>query len=154
MMMKGKAMTGKNQYSEANSTSRKEYAEFVAKLSDKDLVTHMPADWTVSAVLAHLAFWDFRAITLIKKWQETGVGDSPNDTDVVNEATRPLFIAIEPRRALQLSLDYAAELDALIDSLDADFIRAIEERGKAVRLDRAHHRYMHMNDIKAALGLK
>jgi endonuclease IV len=42
----------------------------------------------------------------------------------------------------------------LIDSLDANFIRAIEEYGKTVRLDRAHHRYMHMNDIKAALGQK
>jgi Mycothiol maleylpyruvate isomerase N-terminal domain len=149
-----KMMTGKNQYSEANNTSRKDYSEFVTKLSDKDLATPMPANWSVSGVMAHLAFWDFRAITLIKKWQAGGVNDSPNDIDVVNEATRPLFVALEPHKALQLSLEYAVELDALVDSLDADFIRAVEERGKAVRLDRAHHRYMHMNDIKAVLGLK
>jgi Mycothiol maleylpyruvate isomerase N-terminal domain. len=147
-------MTGKNQYSEANSKSRKDYAEFVAQLSDRDLATPMPANWTVTGVLAHLAFWDFRAITLIKKWQESGVSESPNDVDVVNEATRPLFNSLDGHTARQLSLEYAGELDALVDSLDAEFIRAIEERGKNVRLDRAHHRYAHMDDIKAALGVK
>lgn len=147
-------MSPKNQYSEANAASLKELAGFVASLTDKQLTTAMPAGWTVSAVLVHLAFWDFRAITLIKKWQNEGISASPNDIDVVNEATRPFFAAVEPRRAAVLSLDYAHQLDELVDSLDPAFLQAIEETGKTVRLDRSRHRTMHMNDIKTVLGMK
>lgn len=147
-------MSPKNQYSEANSASLKELSGFVASLTDTQLTTAMPAGWTVSAVLVHLAFWDFRAITLIKKWLTEGISASPNDIDIVNEATRPFFAAVEPRRAVALSLDYARQLDELVDSLDPAFLQAVEEQGKTVRLDRSRHRTMHMNDIKAALGTK
>ena len=147
-------MSKKNQYSEGNSASLIELSDFAYSLSDKQLTTPMPADWTVSAVLAHLAFWDFRAITLIKKWQAEEISASPNDVDVVNEATRPFLIAIDPHRAVKLALATGRELDELIDSLDPVFIQAIEESGKTVRLDRASHRRTHINEIKNALGVK
>jgi hypothetical protein len=147
-------MTNKNHYSDENKLSRQELVDFVATLSESDLKTHMPVDWTVSAVLAHLAFWDFRAITLIKKWQAEGINPSPNDVDVVNESTRPFFIAIEPHRAAKITLDYALALDDLIDSLDPAFIQAIEKNGKTVHLDRASHRRMHIREIKTSLSTK
>ena len=147
-------MSSKNQYSKANATSLKELADFANSLNEKQLVTPMPAAWTVSGVLAHLAFWDFRATTLIHKWRIEGISASPNDVDVVNETSRPFLIAIEPRQAVNLTLECARELDSLIDSLDDDFIHMIEEQGKTVRLDRAHHRNLHLGEIKTALGLK
>ena len=148
-------MTEKNSYSELNWASQKELTDFAAALTEENLTAHMPADWTVSAVFGHLAFWDFRNITLIKKWLAEGnVSTSPIDVDVVNEATRPLLIANYPHQAVQMALERARELDTLIDSLDPDFIHAIEAEGKAVRLDRNRHRQTHMNDIQAALGLK
>lgn len=146
-------MTAKNRYSEENATSFKELTEFTHSLTESQLLTPMPAAWTVSAVLAHLAFWDFRGITLIKKWQSEGIHPSPNDVDVVNESTRPLLIAIEPQKAIEVCLKYATELDQLIDSLSPEFIQDIEENGKTVRLDRSTHRHTHMREIKAALGI-
>jgi hypothetical protein len=53
-----------------NNTERNNLISFARQLSAVDLRTPMPAGWTVSAVLAHLAFWDLRALTLIQKWQK------------------------------------------------------------------------------------
>lgn len=142
-----------NPYSEKNAASLQDLANFVESLSDHQLATPMPADWTVAGVLAHLAFWDFRAVTLIKKWQKEGIGSSPNDTDVVNEATRPFFNALTPKQSVELALSLGRQVDEMIDSLDPEFIKLIEEKGSTVRLDRAHHRYCHIDEMNAALNL-
>ena len=70
----------------ANSASCEELTHFVNSLNEKQLGTAMPAGWTVSGVLCHLVYWDFRAITLLKQWQSTGITPTPNDFDLVNEA--------------------------------------------------------------------
>jgi hypothetical protein len=142
-----------NKYSAANKTSNEELEKFVSTLTDEQLTTRMPADWTVSGVLAHLAFWDFRAITLIQKWQAEGVGPSAIDTDVINEVSRPFCNAIDPRETIRLMLEYARQLDALVESLSPEFFDRIEENRTTVRLGRGHHRYGHMADIKQALGI-
>jgi hypothetical protein len=121
------------------------------KLSDEDLRTPMEAGWTVSAVLAHLAFWDQRAITLIEKWKEEGVGDSAIDVDVVNEATMRLCLAIPPRKAAELAITVADEIDRLICDLNPEMVQAILMRGATVKLNRADHRRTHMNEIEGAL---
>jgi len=41
----------------------------------------MAAGWTVSAVLAHLAFWDLRAIVSARQMQQQHPGPSPMDTE-------------------------------------------------------------------------
>ena len=47
---------------------RERLRSLVARLSDKELSRPMPGGWTVSAVLAHIAFWDARAIYFLDKW--------------------------------------------------------------------------------------
>lgn len=142
-----------NKYSAANKTSFEELEKFVSTLTDEQLTARMPADWTVSGVLAHLAFWDFRAITLIQKWQTEGVGPSAIDTDVINEVSRPFCNAIKPSETIRMMLDYGRQLDAMVESLPPELFNQIEENGTTVRLERGHHRYGHMTDIKQALGL-
>jgi len=142
-----------NAYTEANSTSLKELEGFVTSLTEKQLTTRMPADWTVSGVLGHLTFWDFRFITLVKKWEKEGISPSPIDVDVINEATRPSLNAVDPHTSVKLMLETAHQLDALIDSLDPSMIKEIEERGLNLRLDRSLHRYDHMNDTNAGTHL-
>jgi hypothetical protein len=132
-----------------NETLRKK----VESLSTEDLNTPMEAGWTVSAVLAHLAFWDFRAVTLIDKWKKEGVGDSPMDTDVINEVTRRLFLSIPPEKAAQLVLSAANEIDRVIEALDPEMIEAIRTTGKTVRLNRADHRITHLGEIENALKI-
>lgn len=140
-------------FAKENHASRNELAEFVNHLSQDQLYHEMPAGWNVLAVLAHLAFWDQRAITLIKKWQKEGISDSPNDTDVINEVTRPFFRQLEPESGKALVLDTANAVDQLIESLPETFLKEILEKGTTVHLNRAAHRRMHIAEIKKALGL-
>jgi hypothetical protein len=136
---------------EVNARSNEALRKFVKGLSLDDLRVPMEAGWTVSTVLAHLVFWDQRAITLIEKWKREGVGDSAVDTDVVNETARRLCLAIPPAEAAELCLAVADEIDRLITGLGPDMVEAIQTRGKTVRLNRADHRRTHMAEIERAL---
>ena len=146
-------MSVQQPYNLENTASREYLKAFINKLSDSDLGHPLDAGWTVSAVLAHLAFWDQRASVLIEKWQKEGIGPSPIDLDVVNEATRPLCLAVPPRVAAELALTSALAIDQAIEQLAPDFMADIETKGQTVRLNRATHRHGHLEQIKQALGL-
>jgi len=145
-------MTENTAYRAENDASRNELVRLVNGLSQDQLLSEMPAGWNVIAVLAHLAFWDLRASTLIKKWHSEGIALSVVDTDVINEVTRPMFRTLDPKTGVKAVLDAAAEVDALIESLPAGFIQAIIEKGTNVHLNRAKHRMMHIEEIKNALA--
>jgi hypothetical protein len=135
-----------------NAAEREYMKKTAAGLSDEELARPMDAGWTPAAVLAHLAFWDARAVILIRKWQKEGVGDSPNDTDVINEATRELCLAIPPRAAAALALEKAKELDGIIAALSPEWVDRIVTIGKTVHLQRFPHRKEHLDEIEKVLG--
>jgi hypothetical protein len=136
----------------ANTTERERMKKFIANLSEEKLSRPMAAGWTPAAMLAHLAFWDRRAITLIRKWQKEGIGESPVDVDVVNEATRGLCLAIPPRAAAALALEEAAKLDDIIAALSPEWADRIVTIGMTVHLKRFPHRKEHLDEIEKALG--
>jgi hypothetical protein len=135
-----------------NAAEREHMKKFAASLSDEELSRPMDAGWTAAAILGHLAFWDARAITLIRKWQKEGVGESPIDTDVVNEATRALCLAIPPRAAAALALEKATELDRIIEQLSSEWVDRITTIGVTVHLKRFDHRRAHLAEIEKTLG--
>jgi hypothetical protein len=137
---------------EENTSSREDLATIVKHLTDENLNHPLEAGWTVAAVLAHLAFWDYRALVLIHKWKKEGIGPSPVDTDVVNEAARILCLAIPPRLAAELVIAQAFSIDEEIASLDPNLVSEIEALGQTVRLNRAGHRREHLGLIEQALG--
>ncbi len=137
-----------------NASENDHLKKLVKRLSDEALRTPMAAGWTVSAVLAHLAFWDQRAVTLIKKWKKEGISESPIDFDMVNEATRRLCLAIEPRRAAELAVAIADEVDKVITGLTPEMAEAILTKGTTVKLNRADHRRTHLSEIEKALQEK
>jgi hypothetical protein len=139
-------------WGKANAAEREHMKTLAAGYSDAELSRPMAAGWTAAAILAHLAFWDMRAITLIRKWQQDGVGESPVDTDVINEATRGLCLAIPPRAAAALAQEKAAELDGLIAALSPEWVDRIVTVGKTVHLKRFEHRKNHLEEIEKALG--
>jgi hypothetical protein len=135
-----------------NNTERKNLVALARGLSVEDLRHAMPAGWTVSAVLAHLALWDLRALTLIQKWKNEGVTPSPIDTDVFNEATRRLFLAIEGQAAVELACSAAEEVDQAIAQLSPEMVNSIQTIATNVRLERAAHRRLHIGEIQQALA--
>jgi hypothetical protein len=137
---------------EENTRSREDLGTIVKHLTDENLNHPLEAGWTVSAVLAHLAFWDYRALVLIRKWKKEGIGPSPIDVDVVNETARVLCLAIPPRTAAELVITYAESIDQEIEKLDQNLVSEIETLGQTVRLNRASHRREHLGLIEQALG--
>src|SRR5712691_5852538 len=88
---------------------RERMCSLIEGMSDADLSRPMPAGWTVASVLAHIGFWDARAIYWLDKWAG-GVAPTPyepENTEAVNESAKPLCLALPVRAAAQLSLRLA-----------------------------------------------
>ena len=89
-------------YIEANAKGRERLWALVSELTDEELALQVGDGWTIAAMLAHLAFWDYRVLVLIMRWKKVGIGPSPIDIDGVNDAMKPLCLAIPPREAARL----------------------------------------------------
>jgi hypothetical protein len=133
---------------------RERMRKLVGGMSDDDLKHPMPAGWTVAAVLAHIGFWDARAIYWLDKWA-TGVPPSPyepENTEAVNESAKPLCLALRPRDAAQLALRLANEADGKVKALsDAMLAKIRATGGPPFNLSRAIHRREHLDDIEQEL---
>src|SRR5919199_6983267 len=94
---------------------RRRLEALVARLSDEQLAQPMPDGWTVAGLLAHLAFWDNRAAVLVERWRRSGVGRSEADVDAVNDAAKPQWLALQPRRAAEGAVEAARAADSALD---------------------------------------
>jgi hypothetical protein len=141
-------------YVEANAKARERLWALVSKLTDEGLVLQVGDGWTVAAILAHLAFWDYRVLVLIRRWRTAGVGRSPIDVDGVNDAMKPLCLAIPGREAASLAVKAAEAVDAELGNLSeglATEISPLVQEGK-FRPDRSIHRNEHLDQIERALA--
>jgi hypothetical protein len=141
-------------YVAENDRERARMRELVGGMTDAELSRAMPAGWTVSAVLAHVAYWDARAIYWLGKWA-SGVEVSayePENTEAVNEAAKPLCLALAPRDALRLALRLADESDARVKAISDEMLAKIVATGAPpFNLSRAIHRSEHLDDIERVL---
>lgn len=141
-------------YQELNERERERLRRLVERLTDEDLERPVNEYWTVAGVLGHIAFWDARALNLSDKLARgapfTADEDEPEDVDWINDATRPLIHAIQPRRTAELALSLAAETDARV----AELAEQIEAFGPGLPFTafRSDHRAEHLDEIEAALG--
>jgi len=141
-----------NVYFADNEAWRKKLEALIERLSDRDL--ERPAGrhgWTVGGVLAHLAFYDYRALAILKKWETNAIGPSALDTDVANDAMRPLLNGVAPGALRRIVVEAARAIDSAIDALDPGFLARIEKDGTVVRLSRALHREHHLAQVEKAL---
>ena len=142
-------------YSKENAESYQRLKSLAHRLTDTDLALSTDYGWTVSALLAHLAFWDQRVLVILRRWQAEGFDPSPVDAMAVNDSLRVICHALEPRTAVDLCLVSAEAVDAELETLSPDFVQQIEEHAQATdtqfRMNRALHRDGHLNDIEALL---
>ncbi len=149
-------MAADRAYVAENDAERERLRALVARLSDDELSRPMPGGWTVAAVLAHIGFWDARALALLDKWGR-GVEPSPadyepEDVDWINDAAKPLCLALPPRAAAQLALRLAEEADEKVAALSDEMLATIRAAGSPFNLSRATHRKEHLDDIERALS--
>jgi len=141
-------------YVEANARARERLRTLASELTYEELALQVGAGWTVAAILAHLAFWDYRVLELIRRWSKMEVGPSPVDVDGVNDAMKPLCLAIAGREAAKLALSAAGAVDAELENLPEALrpeIDMLVQAGK-LRLYRSIHRNEHLDQIEGVLA--
>lgn len=134
---------------EANEQSRQRLQAVIERLSDAQLSTPMSNDWTPAAYLAHVAFFDRRALELARRFTSANeVRESPIDVHVINDALLPQWRLIDPRAAVQEAVAAAEATDAAIAGLAPDVVERVQALD-AFALNRANHRNLHLDEIEA-----
>ncbi len=134
-----------------NDRERKRLRLLVERITDEELNLQMWEGWTIATALAHLAFWDQRASVLMQKWKESGVGPSPIDDDITNDALLPLCLSIPPRVAAILAVTAAEAIDLELKKASDPLITDISKLGDRFRLFRSDHRKVHLDQIENLL---
>jgi hypothetical protein len=136
---------------EENAASRRRLDALANRLSAEDLALTTPYGWSVASLFAHMAWWDQRALILLRRWKENGLDESPVDSQVINDALKPLCHAIDPRTAIRLCLSSADETDAELEAASAELVAQIEASPNQFRFNRALHRNDHIDDIESLI---
>ena len=126
----------------------------VERLRDADLARPTPGGWTVASSLAHVAFWDQRILFWLDRWER---GEAPRrldeaDIDWINDAGKPLCLALPPQVAARLTVEIAEQVDRRLAALSDERVSANKAAGDPLFLIRAHHRRTHLDEIERVLG--
>ena len=140
-------------YIEANTRERERLRGLVESLDDEALTAPVNEYWTVAGVLGHIAYWDIRFQTLAEKidrGEPWAPGDAEPDGDWLNDSTRPLIHAIEPREAALLAMRIAQETDALAARLPLNRLWP-DDPESPINPARHEHRGEHLDEIEDAI---
>ena len=143
-------------YAVRNESERLRLQTIVARLSDIDLTRAVNGEWTVSATLMHVAFYDRLALARWEKWERVGVPSQRIvfESDLVNAAALPQWLAVPGREAVREVVAAAEAVDRKIEHLAPLVVSAYLEfaAGSPPRmLDRTIHRREHLDHIVQAL---
>ena len=142
-------MTMDRSYNERNRASTQRIRE-MAGLSDEKMKTPVGEHWTVSIVLAHLAFWDRRVMYVLDKTEQDGKLFIPEIGIFVNDLSLPLWAVIPPREAARIAIESAEALDRRLETFPPALLEEINTYNKRW-VDRSLHRGEHLDEAAAAL---
>jgi hypothetical protein len=135
---------------ELNRASTNRIRALATALTDMEMRHPVGEHWTVAIALAHLAFWDRRAMAILDKTERDGKLFAPEVDIVVNDISLPLWAAIPPREAACMAIESAEALDRRLEGFPAALLKAICIRNKRW-VERAWHRNEHLDEVDAAL---
>jgi Mycothiol maleylpyruvate isomerase N-terminal domain len=146
-------MAADRSYIAENDRERRRLEGLVGKLDDAALGRAMPAGWTVASVLAHLAFWDQRIVVLVDQLKRGGpvAAELAGDVDWINDAAKPLQLALPPRRAATLAVETARASDQAVATLSDELLAKNASAGSPINVVRAEHRREHLDEIEHML---
>ena len=147
-------MTLDRSHNAENDRERRRLETLVDKLDDAALSRAMPAGWNVAGVLAHLAFWDQRIVLFVDLLKRgVKIHDTEGDqVDWINDAVKPLQLALPPRRAAEVAVAAAREADRAVETLSDELLAKNVAAGTPIYLLRADHRREHLGEIEAVLA--
>ncbi len=122
----------------------------MARLSEAEMRTPVGEHWTVSIVLAHLAFWDRRVLYVLDKSERDGKLFIPQIEIAVNDISLPLWAAIPPGEAARIAVETAETLDRRLEAFPPALLEEIFQYNNRW-VDRSLHRGEHLDEAAAAL---
>ena len=140
-------------YVEVNDRERERLRAFIERVDDEALAAPANDYWTVAGVLGHMAYWDNRVLVLAEKidrGEPWVASDEEPEGDWLNDSTRRLLHAIEPRRAAHLALEIAEEADRRVAELPLDRMAPLDPQSPIYPV-RGDHRGEHLDELEAAL---
>ncbi len=123
------------------------------RLSDEDLGRPVGEHWTVAVALAHIQYWDGRAVGALEAWRRHGLPLTLwiNSEAVVNDLRLPFWREVPPREALEQAIKTSEILDRMVEDLTPAEAEAVAAQRYRV-LDRSLHRSQHLDEVDRALG--
>ncbi len=143
-------MTLDRSFVQANRLATDRLRQLAGRLSEEDMQHLMFDGWTVSSVLAHLAFWDRRILLALDQTEHEGKPVNPTVETYVNDLLAPLLTAIPPAAAGRLAVETAQAVDKRLEGFREDWLEQFLAQNKRM-VFRAMHRNEHIDDIEAAL---
>ena len=137
-----------------NAESRDRLLALVEHLDEQTLNRQVEAEWSLAALLAHVAFWD--QICAVR-WDAYDRGvplvDVPDTLiDLINAANVPTWRALSGRAAVDVLRRAMEETDARIARLPDTAVQVATSGGFTYMLDRTGHRDEHATQIAAFLN--
>ena len=141
-------------YNERNRTQTQRL-KGLRSLTDEDLLRPVGEHWTVGIALAHIQYWDGRAVGAIEAWRHHGLPLTlwTEGEGVINDVRLPVWRELPPREALAQAIRTAEALDRIVEDLSPEEAEAAAAQRYRV-LDRSMHRSEHLDEIEAALSMK
>lgn len=124
--------------------------KLLAELTNEQLHLSLGEGWTVAAALAHLAYWDQRALILLERWPKQEIGLEPSD--VINRASLPHWLALPPHATIDLVLKAAEAINKKIETIPPEiFAWYADNPNTPLDIVRANHRGEHIDQIERSL---
>jgi hypothetical protein len=126
------------------------------RLSDEDLRRPVSEHWTVAVALAHLQYWDGRAVGTLEAWRRHGLPLTlwtDREGTVVNDVRLPFWRELASREALERAIKTAEVLDRILADLSPAEAEVVAAQRYRV-LDRSIHRSEHLDEVDRALGIQ
>lgn len=137
-----------------NEASCAQLGQLVARLSERAFEHPVGSGWTMATLLCHLAFWDQRALFLLREWQAGRFEASRLSVQAVNsinEAAKAVSRVVPGPAAGQLALESAAAVDAELEKVSDELAEQMASSGFERLLNRSLHRLEHLRKIEKAL---
>ena len=140
-------------YNERNR-AQSERLRSLRRLSDDDLHRPVGEHWTVAVALAHIQYWDGRAVGALEAWRRHGLLLTLwiDSEAVVNDLRLPAWRELAPREVLEQAIKTAEVLDRIVADLTTVEAEAVAAQRYRV-LDRSLHRSEHIDEVDRALAL-
>jgi hypothetical protein len=139
-----------------NAAARERLLGLVNGLTEEQLRRPIDGDWTIGAILGHLAFWDRVHVGRLRHALSVGQpapAPLPDGlTDVINDGTLPTWRALDGRAAVSVFQAASADADAFLHDLDAAAVEGVRAAGYPRLVERFRHRNEHAATIERALA--